>query len=137
MNTGEIFMKKLALIATAVLLSTPALAADAVFGTWETTKDDNGNYGHIKVTQCDARICGELIKSFKSDGSQGIQDNIGKNIVWDMVSEGDGAYGSGQIWSPDRDKTYKSKMQLNGDNLSVEGCVLFICRDGGTWSRVN
>jgi uncharacterized protein (DUF2147 family) len=130
-------MKKLALIAAAVLISTPVLAADAVFGTWQTTKDDNGDYGHIEVKQCGSKICGELTKSFHSDGSQGIQENIGKNIIWDMINEGDGAYGGGQIWSPDRDKTYKSKMQLNGDKLSVQGCILFICRDGGTWKRIN
>jgi len=130
-------MKKLILIAAAVLISTPALAGDAVFGTWKTAKDDNGNYGHIEVAQCGSKICGTLVKSFNSDGSQGTQDNIGKNIVWDMVNEGDGAYGSGKIWSPDRDKTYKSKMQLTGDTLAVQGCILFICRDGGTWTRVN
>ncbi len=130
-------MKKLALIAAAVLISSPVLAADAIFGTWKTKPDDNGNYGHVLVAQCGGKICGKLVKSFNSDGSQGIQDNIGKNIIWDMTNEGDGAYGGGQIWAPDRDKTYKSKMQLNGDKLAVEGCVLFICRDGGTWSRVN
>jgi uncharacterized protein (DUF2147 family) len=27
-------------------------------------------------------------------------------------------------------------MQLSGDNLSVRGCVLGICRNGGTWTRV-
>jgi uncharacterized protein (DUF2147 family) len=26
---------------------------------------------------------------------------------------------------------------LNGDTLAVRGCVLGICRDGGTWTRVN
>ncbi len=130
-------MKKLAFIATAVLISTPVLAADAVFGTWKTKPDDNGNYGHVQVAQCGGKICGKLVKSFNSDGSQGIQDNIGKNIIWDMTNEGDGAYGGGQIWAPDRDKTYKSKMQLNGDTLGVKGCIAFICRDGGTWTRVN
>lgn len=130
-------MKKLALIAAAVLISTPVLAADAVFGTWKTKPDDNGNYGHVQVAQCGDTICGKLVKSFNPDGSQGIQDNIGKNIIWDMTNEGDGAYGGGQIWAPDRDKTYKSKMQLNGDTLGVKGCIAFICRDGGTWTRVN
>ena len=56
---------------------------------------------------------------------------------WDMVALGDGAYGKGKVWSPDRDKTYSSKLQLNGNSLSVQGCVFGICRDGGTWSRVN
>ncbi len=54
-----------------------------------------------------------------------------------MVAQGDGAYGDGKIWSPDRDKTYNSKMQLSGDALQVSGCVFGICRDGGTWQRVN
>jgi uncharacterized protein (DUF2147 family) len=53
-----------------------------------------------------------------------------------MVAEGAGAYSGGKIWSPDRDKTYNGKMQLTGNGLAVSGCVLGICRDGGTWTRV-
>lgn len=129
-------MKKIALIAAAMLISAPAMADDA-FGMWKTAKDDNDNYGHIQVSQCGAKICGKLVKSFNSDGSAGSTTNIGKNIIWDMVNQGGGTYGGGKIWSPDRDKTYKSKMQLNGNKLSVKGCISIICRDGGTWNRVN
>ncbi len=130
-------MKKLALIVTAALIATPVMAADPVLGIWQTAKDDNGNYGHIEMATCGSKICGKLVKSFKSNGSAGSTDNIGKNIVWDMTDSGGGAYGGGKIWSPDRDKTYKSKMQLNGDMINVKGCIAFICRDGGTWTRVN
>lgn len=130
-------MKKLALIAAAILISTPVMAADPVFGTWQTAKDDNGNYGHIEVAQCGNKICGKLVKSFKSDGSAGPTENIGKNIIWDMKSDGGGAYSGGKIWSPDRDKTYKSKMRMTGNKIAVKGCIAFICRDGGTWTRVN
>lgn len=129
-------MKKLALITAAVLISAPAMADD-VFGTWKTSKDDNGNYGHIQVEQCGSTICGKLVKSFNSDGSAGPTSNIGKKIVWNMTNQGGGAYGGGKIWSPDRDKTYKSKMLLNGNKLSVKGCISVICRDGGTWTRIN
>lgn len=129
-------MKKLALIAAAVLISAPAMADD-VFGTWKTTPDDNGNFGHIKVAQCGAKICGTLVKSFNPDGSPSASENIGKNIIWDMENLGGGAYGNGKIWAPDRDKTYKSKMQLNGNSLAIKGCISIICRDGGKWSRVN
>ncbi len=54
-----------------------------------------------------------------------------------MVANGDGSYGNGKVWAPDRDKTYKSKMQLAGDRLSVSGCVLggVICR-ASDWQRV-
>jgi len=53
-----------------------------------------------------------------------------------MVNKGKGKYSGGKIWSPDRDKTYDSKLELHGDQLKVSGCVLFLCRDGGTWTRV-
>ena len=105
-------------------------------GSGKTVPDDNGNYGHIEVTNCGATICGTLVKSFSSDGSNLVTDNLGKKIIWDMENLGGGNYGKGKIWSPDRDKTYKSKMVLSGNNLAVSGCVLGICRDGGTWTRV-
>ena len=74
-------MKKLALIAAAVLISTPVLAADAVFGTWKTKPDDNGDYGHVKVSQCGNKICGVLVKSFHSDGQSYASESDGKNII--------------------------------------------------------
>lgn len=112
-------------------------AADPVFGTWKTEADDNGNFGHIQMQACGSKICGTLVKSFDSTGAVMQSENTGKRIVWDMVSKGGGAYGDGKIWSPDRDKTYKSKMQLDGNKLAVEGCVMLICRNGGNWQRVN
>jgi uncharacterized protein (DUF2147 family) len=137
-ETGRIKMKKLAIVAALVAFGAPAFAND-VFGTWQTAKDDNGNYGHIDVAACGAKICGVLVKSFSSDGSKLESENIGKKIIWDMVDDGKGRgyYAGGKIWSPDRDKTYKSKMQLNGNVLNVKGCIGPICRDGGTWARVN
>ncbi len=131
-------MKILALtMAISATLIFPAFAGDAVEGQWRTTKDDNGNSGIIQVAPCGDKICGTLIASFDGNGAPIATDNIGKKIIWDMIAQGDGAYSGGKIWSPDRDKTYKSKMQLNGNKLSVKGCVLVVCRDGGTWTRVN
>ena len=114
-----------------------AAAADPVEGLWKTKPDDNGNFGHVQIAPCGAKFCGTLMKSFSSDGAEAASENIGKQIVWDMVANGDGSYGGGKVWAPDRDKTYKSKMQLNGDMLAVSGCVLggVICRDSD-WSRV-
>lgn len=128
-------MKKYLLTAALVLVAGGAFA-DPVEGLWKTKPDDNGNFGHIQVAACGSKICGTLVKSFNPDGSVFASPNIGKKIVWDMVPDGNGGYGGGKIWSPDRDKTYKSKMTLSGNSLAVEGCVLFICRDGGTWTRL-
>lgn len=132
-------MKLLALIAVAALMAAgPALAADPVTGLWQTKPDDNGNFGYIQIAPCGAKICGTLVKSFDKTGKPMTSDNIGKKIVWDMVDRGNGAYGGGKIWAPDRNKTYASKLKLSGDTLAVSGCILggLICRSGGTWTRV-
>lgn len=128
---------KTLLTAAAFAALASAAFADPVFGTWQTTKDDNGNYGHIKVSACGAKICGVLVKSFNSAGQAFASENQGRKLIWDMVNTGGGTYGKGKAYSPDRDKTYSGKLQLSGNKLTVQGCVLGICRDGGTWSRVN
>ncbi len=124
------------IVLAALLAATPALA-DPVEGLWKTRPLDDGNYGYIEIAPCGDRICGILVKAFDSSGAERPSDNIGKKIVWDMVARGDGYYDSGKIWAPDRDKTYNSNMTMQGDSLAVKGCWLGICRDGGTWTRVN
>ncbi len=129
-------MKRFLLAAAVAVLPSMGFADD-VFGTWKTTPDDNGNFGHIKVSACGQKICGILVKAFGGDGNVMQSENVGKKIIWGMKADGDGYYSGGKVWSPDRDKTYKSKMHLTGDKLGIKGCVLGICRDGGKWTRVN
>ena len=122
-------------VCTAIFTATSAMA-DPIHGLWQTIEDDNGKYGQIEIKTCDGKICGFLRKSLDSNGKAVETEHINKAIVWDMVNKGGGKYSGGKIWSPDRDKTYDSKLELNGDELRVSGCVLFLCRDGGIWTRV-
>ncbi|TCP60843.1 uncharacterized protein (DUF2147 family) [Rhodovulum bhavnagarense] len=122
--------------ALGLLLAGPALAADPVEGTWQTGLDDNGNFGHIRIAPCGERLCGTLVRAYDGTGRQIDTGNVGKPIVWDMQPQGSGRYGNGKVWTPDRDKTYNSKMLLEGDFLSISGCVMGICRNGGKWKRV-
>lgn len=129
-------MKKLFVLAAfAIGFAAPAFA-DPLEGTWKTKPDDNGHFGHVQVAPCGAKMCGTLVKAFDNAGKALASENLGKNIIWDMSAQGGGAYGGGKIWSPDRNKTYSSKLKLAGDTLAVSGCVFGICRDGGTWTRV-
>lgn len=125
-----------AILAGALALIAGAAAADPVLGTWKTAPDDNGHFGHVQIAPCGPAFCGVLVRAFDGAGKPLESPNVGKRIVWDMQNKGDGRYADGKVWSPDRDKTYNSRMRLSGDSLSVSGCVLGICRDGGTWSRV-
>jgi uncharacterized protein (DUF2147 family) len=128
-------MKTFLIAASLALFGSVALA-DPVEGIWQTKKDDNGNFGHVEIKPCGSAFCGTLITAFNGEGKQIESPNVGRQIVWDMVAYGDGLYDDGQIYSPDRDKTYSGDMTLAGDSLKVRGCVLGICRDGGTWARV-
>ena len=129
-------MKKLAL-AAALIFAAGAAQADPVEGLWKTQPDDNGKYGYVDVKPCGDKLCGVLVKAFDGAGAETASDNIGKQIVWDMTATGDGSYGGGKVWAPDRDKTYNAKMVLSGDSLAVSGCVLggLICR-ASDWMRV-
>ncbi|SFN58783.1 Uncharacterized conserved protein, DUF2147 family [Roseovarius lutimaris] len=129
-------MKKLVLTIAALMVSAGmAAAADPLEGTWRTAADDNGHSGLIKVAPCGGALCGKLVKSYDSSGKEMASKNIGRNIISETKNTGGGAY-KGKVYSPDRDKTYNSRLKLSGDTLKVSGCVFGICRDGGTWKKV-
>lgn len=132
-------MKTLTLTAAFAVMATTALAADPVDGMWKTAPGDTGGYLHVSLSECGSAICGTIDSAFSADGNQNLEyENLGKQIIWDMVPEGEGSYDNGNIWDPERDKTYKSKMTLDSQNkLTVKGCVAggLVCR-GQTWTRV-
>ena len=128
-------MKSILTTAAALTFVASIASADPLEGVWQTAKDDNGNYGHIQVAPCGAALCGTLIRSFDSAGNEVASDFNGRNIISETVARGGGEY-RGKVYAPDRDKTYNSRLQLSGNALSVSGCVLGVCREGGTWSRI-
>ena len=127
-------------IATLILLSLvaagPALA-DPIEGLWRTAPDDHGDIGFIRVGTCGATYCGVLEHAENSSGATIHPDTLGRKIVWNLKGDKSGKY-EGRIYAPDRDKEYMSRLELSGNHISVNGCVLggMICRNGGQWTRV-
>lgn len=128
-------MKKFALAAAVLMLGAGMASAEPLLGMWRTAADDNGNSGLIKVAPCGSKLCGTLVKAYDSSGKEMASDNIGRKIISETVNTGDGNY-RGKVYSPDRDKTYASRLKLSGSTLKVRGCILGICRDGGTWKKL-
>lgn len=114
-----------------------ALAADPVEGIWKTKPDDNGNFGYVQIKPCGPAFCGTLIQSFDGTGAVLDSENVGKQIVWDMMAAESGYHDGGKVWAPDRDKTFGATMQVTGSTLAVSGCVPggLICR-ASDWSRL-
>jgi len=125
-------MKHLIAAACVAVASAGMALAEPATGTWKTEPGDTGAFLHVKVAPCGDKLCGTIIKVVNSDK----MSSLGKPIIWDMQAKGNGSYSGGKIWAPDTDKTYRSKMSLNGDALKVSGCVGPICR-GQIWTRLN
>lgn len=129
-------MKIIALAALAAFLGAGAALADPAEGAWRTQPGDTGGYLHVDIYGCGDALCGVIRKAISKDGTERTDyEHLNRRMLWDMQPQSGGAYGGGKIWTPDRDKTYNSKMQLSGNSLTVKGCVLGICR-GQTWSRL-
>ena len=99
---------------------------------WQSQPGEAGSYVLVRIGPCGPKVCG-TIDRLVGNANQSI---VGRTIIWDMEAHGNGTYRGGRIWAPDQDKTYRSRMTLNGDRLRVEGCVGPFCRTQ-TWVRVN
>jgi uncharacterized protein (DUF2147 family) len=124
-------MKTLALAATLALLA-GAAAAQSPVGLWKTEPGETGAYLHVTITPCGDALCGVISEAIGATRT----DLVGKPIISGMKPDGTDRWSGGNIWAPDTDKTYRSKMALSGRSLEVEGCVAIICR-GQTWTRLD
>ncbi len=113
----------------------PAFAADPAVGLWQTEPDRKDLISHIEVRECGANLCGRIQVAFNQSGQQVMTKNIGKELFWDMVPQGGGAYAGGTVWVPLLDVRAAATMQISGDTLKVRACKALIC-DGQVWTRV-
>ena len=127
-------MKRLTLAAVLALTAT-ASHAGGISGTFQTQPNDSGHIGMVEFYDCGGKYCGKLVKSFDKSGAEVKSPNTGKNIVAGMSDDGNGKFSGGTIWDPGADKTYKSKMQLDGKTLNVSGCIAVFCKTQ-RWIRV-
>ncbi len=126
-------MKKI-LIAALVALPMAAQAGD-VTGLWQTDPNDEGKYIQVQISPCAsnaAEICGVITQGFGGAS----QENNGKPIIWGMRQKSDNYWNRGNVWAPDTDKTYSANLTLDGDTLSVQGCVAAIFCRSSLWHRV-
>jgi len=130
-------MRTFLLGAVALVAMAGTAMADDLLGDWRTAPDDNGNTGIIRVTQCGQSLCGTLVQAFDPSGAAIQSPNVGRQIIWETNPTGQPGEYRGMLYAPDRDREYRSRLQMSGDALSVSGCVMGICREGGTWQRAN
>lgn len=130
-------MKRLILIATAFAFSATGAFAQDVLGVWKTEANDEGGYLEVEIAPCGDALCGTILGAKNISGEiSDDYEHLGKPMVTGMVPDGTNEWTDGEIWDPSEDKRYDSNMELKGDVLVVEGCILFFCK-GQDWTRVN
>ena len=125
---------KFGLGALSLVLSAGIVLADPLEGMWQTETDD-GAFAHVDIGPCGVTFCGKIARTFK-EGAEYASPNLGKMLVIDMASEGNGKY-RGKVWRPSNNKIYIGKIALDGDSMRLSGCVAggLLCSKQ-TWSRV-
>ncbi len=112
-------MSKFLLAMAATLAMTSAALADPIEGNWKTEAGSTA-----RIASCGSAMCITL-----TDGAhQGKQ--IGR-----FSPSGSNQY-SGQITDPNDDKTYTGYATLNGNTLSMQGCVMAVFCRTQTWTRL-
>ncbi len=122
-------MKKLASLSLAMAMPVMALA-QSVEGTWQTEPNAEGISGLVQISACGSAYCGVM-----TGNSAGTDNHVGKTIIAGMTTSDGVNFADGTITDPTENKTYNSKMTLQGNSLKVEGCVLTFCR-AQNWVRV-
>ncbi|MFK8083455.1 MAG: DUF2147 domain-containing protein [Granulosicoccus sp.] len=115
--------------------NTVSAADQGAIGIWQTESSDQG-YLHVSIQDCDNLLCGTIVSAYNlQDEKSTTYEHLGKTMVWDMDVRDKTSWAGGRIWDPGNDKTYKSRMSVKDDILSVSGCVLMFCRTQ-EWTRV-
>lgn len=125
------------IIGAAFVIASSLALAQGVEGVWRTETNDAGGYLEVTIGPCDSdakKTCGVITDAYSKSGEDSKYENMGKLIIKDMESKDGVSFSGGTIWDPEKDKTYKSKMEVKEDDLDVDGCISFVCI-GQDWKR--
>ncbi len=120
-------------------------AADLAGTTWATeggaahvtfAEETDGLVGRVAWLRREAETGEPALDTANPDETLQSRPLLGVEMVWGFdEAEGD-VWDGGRIYAPDTGNTYNAKMTLEGDALTVMGCVRWpACREQ-TWTRV-
>lgn len=129
-------MHKIHVILLALLMSTPGLLAQSVFGKWKTIDDSTGEARSIvEIYEEDERVYGKIVELINPKEKNPICDScccedkdrpvVGLKFIKGLKKDGD-EYNGGKILDPENGKLYKCYIALEEeDKLKVRGYIGF------------
>lgn len=137
-------MKLLISLFLTLVMITPAVASDAVYGLWLTEEET----ATVRIADCgDGTPCGVVETADIPDGEPTTDVNnsdpelrdqpiIGLTMLDGFEADGD-RWKKGRIYNPEDGKSYKSSIEVEEDDpnvLKVKGCIAFLCQTQ-RWTR--
>jgi len=128
-------MKRLsALVTMALLIATPAVAADAIVGKWKTVDDKTGKMlSDVELYDQGGKLFGKIVGLAEPNDAQGKpkictkctgadkdKPIVGLVIIKDLSVSGD-RYKNGTILDPEDGKVYKAEVWTEDAKLKVRG----------------
>jgi len=83
----------------------------------------------VDIAQCETDLCGTVqwaTEQAQQDARKGTPTLIGTQILTNLQQEG--AIWKGKLFVPDQDLRAEAKIESDGQQLKVSGCVLGICK---------
>ncbi|WP_343486039.1 DUF2147 domain-containing protein [Allomuricauda sp. d1] len=141
-------MKKNRILLLMLLMLSPSIYAQTIFGKWKTIDDRSGKAKSIvEIYKKDGKVYGAIRKilekgkedavCIKCEGDLKNKPIIGMKAIRGMKKDGD-VYKGGKLFDPENNREFKGKIWLNPDNsdeLMVRGYLAFFYRTQ-TWHRV-
>jgi uncharacterized protein (DUF2147 family) len=128
---------KAALFGTLLLAAASAWAqpGSALLGDWWTP----GFGARVRIEPCGDAVCGRIVWAWDETPSD-IADKsplVGRRVIDGMRADGTERWQGGRMYNPEDGRDYKGHLHLQSPTrLSVEGCVLFICKQQ-IWRRAD
>lgn len=104
-------------------------------GIWFSSSNDKGIYYEVSMNSCGEFTCGTISGVFGPDETIVENDIVGKRFVWELMSDGQGVW-TGKVYNPNQDKTYQARLVHSGNEMTLSGCVMGICRTAEVYSRL-
>ncbi len=123
-------------IALGAVVAAGQAVADPIVGVWKTEPDRKDLISHIQISACGDKFCGKILSAYDKTGKEVQTPNIGKQLFWDVASEGGGKYGGGDFWVPLINVDVAPQISVSGNTLKIKGCEHLVCGHQ-TWTRLS
>jgi len=114
------------------LVAGPAFATDP-FGVWRTEADRKGQVADVMAEACGGYVCGTIIRVYDNQGKPVAAPTVGKRVFWNMTPDGAGYVG--RAFVPAHQREYQGRLAVNGNRMTVKGCLGPICQSQ-VWTRL-